>query len=161
MFNMILKYLRSGYLVEEIPRKELLELQVEAEYYQLTSLMEIIKQRLVVEDEVSVIYRGQTFKCKPHALQYCVKELIDQNGDFNARDDTFDLICTTQRNACYCYLPHEITMEDLLRRLLRRLEDNRVGEVEPPRRTELWEDSYAAIGMGLLPVYHDNAKWFY
>ena len=167
MFNMILKYLRSGHLVQNLSSEVLSELEVEAEYYQLTSLMEIIQQRLSVEeqnnsgtkDEVNVFVEGKTFKCKPHALQYCRKERIDQNGDFNARDIS-SWLCPRQRNECDCGRPHEITLEDLVRRILRRLEDNRVGDVKPPERTELWEDSFAAMIMGLLPV-NPNRKWFY
>ena len=166
-FKTILKFLRSGSLVEEIPRRELFELQEDAQYFQLTSLMEIIQQRLGVEeqnnsdtkDEVNVNFMGQTFKCKPHALQYCRKELIDQNGDFNARDLSI-LICPRQRNECRCDRFHAPTLEDLVRKVLRRLEDNRVGNVEPPRRTELREDSFAARYMGLLPDA-PNDKWFY
>ena len=167
MFNMILKYLRSGHLVQNLASEVLSELEVEAEYYQLTSLQEIIQQRLSVEDhnnsdtkdEVSVIYRGQTYKCKPHALQYCIKELIDKNGNFNARDIS-DHICLRQRNECGCGLPRETTPGGVVRRVLRRLEDNRVGDVEPPRGTELREDSLAALWMGLLPD-NPNRKYFY
>ena len=167
MFNMILKYLRSGHLVQNLSSEVLSELEVEAEYYQLTSLLEIIQQRLSVEeqnnsgtkDEVNVFVEGKTFKCKPHALQYCRKELINQNGDFNARDFIARWLCPRQRNECGCHRPHGPTLEDLVRRILRRLEDNRVGDVEPPE-TELREDSRAAMHMGLLPG-NPNPKWFY
>jgi hypothetical protein len=166
MFGIILGYLRSGFL-EEMSNNNLMKLQVETEYFQISSLQEIIKQRLSVEDdtksnskdEVSVIYMGQTFKCKSHALQYCRKELIDQNGDFNARDIS-DRICPRQRNECRCPVAHVPTLEDLMRRVLRRLEDNRVGDVMHPKGTELFEDSFAARCMGLLPDY-PNPKWFY
>ena len=152
MFEIILDFLRSGFL-EEMSNDNLMKLKVEAEYFMLTSLLEIINQRLSVEeqnnsnsiDEVNVIVEGQTFKCKPHALQYCDKKLIDQNGDFIARD----------------YISDHQTLMDTVRRLLRRLEDNRVGDVEPPMRTELLEDSSTAIWMGLLPGYPNPRKWFY
>jgi hypothetical protein len=149
VFEIILDYLRSDYL-KNLSENCLEELKVEAEYFMLSSLLEIIQQRLGVEeqnnsnskDEVYVIVNGKTFKCKPHALQYCDKELIDQNGDFNARD----------------YIINHPTLEDFVRRVLRRLEDNRVGDVMPPQhRTELWEDSFAAHLMGLLP----DSKGFY
>jgi hypothetical protein len=125
--------------------------------------MEIIKQRLVVEeqnnsdtkDEVNVIVNGQTFKCKPHALQYCRKDLIAQNGYFFVANIS-SLICPRQRNECRCGLYHGPTQEDLVRRVLRRLEDNRVGDVKPPV-LELMEDSCAAQVMGLLP----DSKCFY
>ena len=107
-----------------------------------------------------LLLNGITFKCKPHALQYCDKEWINQNGDFNAKDYISHRICPRQRNECGCYRPHETTLEYRVRRVLRRLEDNRVGDVRPPERTELWEDSSAAIDMGLLPDY-PNYKWFY
>ena len=79
MFEIILDYLRSGFL-EEMSNNNLMKLKVEAEYFMLSSLLEIIQQRLGVEkqnnsnskDEV----KGRTFKCKPHALQYCDKERI-------------------------------------------------------------------------------------
>ena len=175
MFKIILDFLRSGFL-EEISNNNLMKLQVEAEYFQLSSLSEIIKHRLGVEeqnnsnskDEVNVIVEGQTFKCKPHVLQYCDKKLIDQNGDFNARDIiSRDYICLLERDWCGCDLAHaqpldvyEITLEDLVRRVLSRLEENRVGDVEPPRRTVLSEDTGAARGMGLLPGY-PNKKCFF
>ena len=151
MFEIILDYLRSCFL-EEMSNDNLMKLKVEAEYFMLTSLLEIINQRLSVEEqnnsnsiyEVNVIVEGQTFKCKPHALQYCDKKLIDQNGDFIARDHISD---------------HQ-TLMDTVRRLLRRLEDNRVGDVEPPMMTELWKDSGAAFFMGLLPGFPCN-KYFY
>ena len=168
-FKTILKFLRSGSLVEEIPRRELFELQEDAQYFQLTSLMEIIQQRLSVEDhnnsgtkdEVNVIVNGITFKCKPHALQYSNKDRIDQNGDFNAiKDLPSHHICPRQRNECRCVDYHGPTQEDLVRRVLRRLEDNRVGDVQPPEGTELCEDFMAAFVMGLLPRY-PNYKYFY
>ena len=163
MFGIILGYLRADYL-KDLTESSLKELEVEAEYYQLTSLLEIIQQRLSVEeqnnsgtkDEVNVFVEGKTFKCKPHALQYCRKEWINQNGDFNAYDISH-LICPRQRNECGCGRPHETTLEDLVRRVLRRLEDNRVGDVQPPIRTELREDSRAAMIMGLL----HSRKYFY
>ena len=163
-FKTILKFLRSGNLVEEIPRRELLELQEDAQYFQLTSLMEIIQQRLSVEeqnnsgtkDEVNVIVPGKTLKCKPHALQYCRKDLIAQNGYFFVANIS-SFICPRQRNECDCGKSH---LEDLVRRVLRRLEDNRVGDVQPPWGTELFEDSCAARDMGLLPGCN-NPKWFY
>ena len=153
MFEIILDYLRSGFL-EEMSNDNLMKLKVEAEYFMLTSLLEIINQRLSVEeqnnsysiviDEVNVFVEGQTFKCKPHALQYCDKKLIDQDGDFIARD----------------YISDHQTLMDLVRRLLRRLEDNRVGDVEPPMMTELWKDSCNAMYMGLLPG-PPSKKWFF
>ena len=163
MFEIILDYLRADYL-KNLSENGLEELRVEAEYFMLSSLLEIIKQRLGVEeqnnsnskDEVNVIVNGQTFKCKPHALQYCDNEFIDQKGDFNARDIS-GWICPRQRNECNCDRSHETTLEDLVRRVLRRLEDNRVGYIEPPIRTELRQDSFAAHLMGLLPAY----TWFY
>ena len=164
MFGITLNYLRSGFL-ETLPESSLEKLKVEAEYFQLMSLLEIIKQRLGVEEdnnsnsqgEVNVIHKGQTYKCKPDALQYCNKQLIDNNGDFNAYDISM-LIC--RRNECNCSNYHAPTLEDLVRRVLRRLEENRVGDVLPPERTELWEDSYAAIDMGLLP-WVGSTIWFY
>ena len=133
MFEIILDYLRSGFL-EEMSNNNLMKLKVETEYFMLSSLLEIIKQRLGVEeqnncdtkDEVNVIVERKTFKCKPHALQYCNKELIDQNGDFHVRERPgFN--------------------EDLMIRVLRKLEDNRVGDIWPPQhRTEWCEDSAAA-----------------
>ena len=168
MFEIILDYLRADYL-KNLSENCLQELKVEAEYFMLSSLLEIIQQRLGVEeqnnsnskDEVNVIVEGKTFKCKPHALQYCRKKLIDQNGDFNAGYLPSGTICPRQRNECVsCGLYHGPTLEDLMRRILRRLEDNRVGDVEPPWGTELCEDSRAARCMGLLPGY-PNPKWFY
>ena len=170
MFEIILDYLRADYL-KDLTESSLKELEVEAEYFMLSSLLEIIKQRLGVEeqnnsnskDEVNVIVLGHTFKCKPHALEYCVKELNDQNGDLIIDDvESSELICTIQRNDCGidCFGAHETTLENLVRRVLRRLEDNRVGIVEPPCGTELREDSEAAMYMGLLPDC-PNDKWFY
>ena len=160
MFAIILGYLRADYL-KDLTGGSLKELEVEAEYFMLSSLQKIINQR----KDVNVIVEGHTFKCKPHALQYCDKNLIDQNGDFNASK--------TPRNICQrchkikkinvsrdCCSSHETTLEDVVRRVLRRLEDNRVGNVKPPMRTELREDSWAALWMGLLPDY-PNPKWFY
>ena len=167
MFEIILDYLRADYL-KDLTESSLKELEVEAEYFMLSSLLEIINQRLGVEeqtnsdtkDEVNLIVEGNTFKCKPHALQYCKKELIDQNGDFNARSIPY-LICPRQRIECGCPMPHETSLEDLVRRVLRRLEDNRVGYIVPPERTELWEDCEAAHFMDLLPDHPHCNKWFY
>ena len=172
MFKIILDYLRSDYL-KNLSENCLEELKVEAEYFMLSSLLEIINQCLGVEeqnnsnskDEVNVIVEGKTFKCKPHALQYCDKKLIDQNGDFQAKAISKG-ICLRQRNECRCFGPHETTLGDLVRRVLRRLEDNRVGDVMPPLtlRTELEEDSEAARCMGLLPSPYfgqNSSKWFY
>ena len=50
MFGIILGYLRSGFL-EEMSNNNLMKLQVETEYFQISSLQEIIKQRLSVEDD--------------------------------------------------------------------------------------------------------------
>ena len=156
MFAIILGYLRADYL-KDLTESSLKELEVEAEYFMLSSLQKIINQR----KDVNVIVEGQTFKCKGHALQYCDKELIDYKGDFNARVDEYDFICSLHRNECDCLRPHETTLEGLVRRVLRRLEDNKVGDVEPPRRTKLWDDSGAAQLMGLIPGFHPNTKWFY
>ena len=160
MFKIILDYLRSGYL-KDLTESSLKELEVEAEYFMLSSLQKIINQR----KDVNVIYEGKTFKCKSYALQYCDEELIDYKGDFNARVNNINLICPLQMNECDCGRPHETTLEDLMRRVLRRLEDNRVGDVEPSEWTELWEDSGAAQLMGLLPSQtwfgQNSSKWFY
>ena len=158
MFEIILDYLRSGYL-KDLTESSLKELEIEAEYFMLSNLQKIINQRY----DVNVIVEGETFKCKGHALQYCDKELIDYKGDFIC--DYYyisDLICDCprERNGCDCILYHETPMEYRVRRILRRLEDNRVGDVEPPWYTELRKDSLAAIDMGLLPGY-PNPKWFY
>ena len=154
MFKIILDYLRSDYL-KDLSESSLKELEVEAEYFMLSSLQKIINQR----KDINVFVEGKTFKCKPHALQYCRKEQIDQNGDFNAKDIS-QYICTGQRNECDCGRSHVPTLEDLVRRVLRRLEDNRVGDVMPPYLTELDVDSEAARCMGLLPG-PPNLKWFY
>ena len=47
-----------------------------------------------------------------------------------------------------------------MRRVLRRLEEDRVWDVEAQMRTELSEDSVVAHLMGLIPGY-PNTKWFY
>lgn len=46
MFKIILKFLRSGKLVDCLTKGELSELQDEADYFQLSSLVQIIKERL-------------------------------------------------------------------------------------------------------------------
>lgn len=270
MFKMLLKFLRTGKLVEGLSRRELLELQAEAEYFQITSLLEIINQRLDVlrfvivkldsineeegkrrlvvakrswfgaipvhvivkilemdypmfgssfrnviatdledyavdadgniivytpspsriidtihemerkmyqgvyskaliylrdcyydkeTDQVELNIGNQKYMCKKSALVYANVSIIHENGQFDIKTPK---ICPNQRSECPMYRtyhnqPHETSLEDLLKRILTRLDNNRVGQVKPPERSELWEDYCAAVSMNL---FSSPSNWF-
>ena len=94
---------------------------------------------------------SSTFKCKKSIFDYADVKLISFKGD---------LVAPNHNKEDLMRRINHPTLEDFVRRLLRRLEDNRVGDVQPPERTELWDDSRSAHFMGLLPDY-PNYKWFY
>jgi hypothetical protein len=100
-------------------------------------------------DQTEFKVGSSTFKCKKSIFDYADVKLISFKGDLVAPNQ--DKIAEELG----------ITLEDLMRRILSRLEDNIVWDVEPPRRTDLLEDSRAAIWMGLLPGYPNPRKWFY
>ena len=109
--------------------------------------------------DVNIVVGGMIFRCKKSALRHCSPYRIDLNGDFRAC--FIPKICGKSRSLCGCAWPHEITLEDLVKRILNLLENNRVivNKIAPPTGTMLFEDSIAAKGMGLLPIY--PTKWFY
>merc|ERR1719154_830738 len=125
--------------------------------------MEIIKQRLEEEPEeeeqVNVIVEGKTYKCKPHALQHCNEQWLDEDGNLDALV-VFWSFCKMPPDLCDCAQSHAATMEDLVNRMLRRLEDDKVSYEQPPFGTELYADSYTAVGMGLFPRGFPPQKWF-
>ena len=263
LFTIILKFLRSGKLADKVSSEVLSELQEEAEYFQLTSLQEMISHRLesaplklvVIEadnkggqikhyisarrswfgnvplpvvatildiekyEQISVpklmgkvesinhdtstvdedgnicIYNedpknvldvifemknGRYISEKAIALVYMRDYYFSGRTEFNLKisegycEEIFTCklsafsqanIKVFDENGCSSVdVPDDCppkgliipTLEEAIERILSYLEDERVGDVEPPQGTEWWNDSYNAQWMGLL----DDKKWF-
>ena len=260
LFTIILKFLRSGRLADKVSSEVLSELQEEAEYFQLTSLQEMISHRLesaplklvVIEadrkggqikhyisarrswfgnvplpvvatildideqisipkligkvesinhdtttvdedgnicvynedpkevlDDIFKMKNGTYISKKAKALVYMRDYYFSGRTEFNLK--IFKKYCKKKIIKCklsafsqanikvfdddgsssviiqdYCPGLEEATLDEDIERILSYLEDERVGDVEPPQGTEWWNDSDNAQRMGLL----DDKKCF-